>query len=162
MHDGTAVWLPLMVSPRSLHVIKQPHQPILSPRPLVWSSFSFNVHQRMQPSQAFWWNKTSSRGQTWPHWCNSSFSNHPMHKYSTDCMRRSVTRIRMMNQITVVRRHMTAAMLRKSSTKLEAIPHCLKVKQQTGWKQRRRGCPNKQGSLRKREPSACRAAMPSA
>lgn len=45
---------------------------------------------------------------------------------------------------------MTAAMLRKSNTKLEAILHCLKVKQQTGWRQRRRGCANKQGSLGKR------------
>lgn len=43
VHDGTAVWLSLMVSPRSLHVIKQPHQPILSSQPLLSSSFSFNV-----------------------------------------------------------------------------------------------------------------------
>lgn len=35
--DGAAVWLSLMVSPRSLHLIKQPHQPILSFQPLVWS-----------------------------------------------------------------------------------------------------------------------------
>lgn len=43
VHDGTAVWLSLMVSPRSLHIIKQPHQPILSSQPLLPSSFSFNV-----------------------------------------------------------------------------------------------------------------------
>lgn len=45
---------------------------------------------------------------------------------------------------------MTAAMLRKSNTKLEAIPHCLRVKQQTSWRQNRRGCPNKQDSLGKK------------
>lgn len=56
----------------------------------------------------------------------------------------------MMKQTTVVQWRMTAAMLRMSNTKLEAIPHCLKVKQQTGWRQRRGGCPNKQGSLGKR------------
>lgn len=50
--------------------------------------------------------------------------------------------IRLTNQITVVSRHMTAA--RKSQTTLEAILRYLKVKQQTGKKQRRRGCPNKQ------------------
>lgn len=66
----------------------------------------------------------------------------------------------MMKQITAVQRHMTAAMLRKSNTKLEAIPHCLKVKQQTGWRQRRRGCANMQSG--EEEPSAGRAALPSA
>lgn len=68
----------------------------------------------------------------------------------------------MMKQTTAVQWRMTAAVLRKSNTKLEAIPHCLKVKQQTGWRQRRRGCPNKQGSLGKEEPRAGRAALPSA
>lgn len=53
-------------------------------------------------------------------------------------MKRSMTGIKMMKQTTVVLR-MTAAMLRKSNTKLEAIPHCLKVKQQTGWRQRKEG-----------------------
>ncbi len=84
-------------------------------------------------------------------------------------MKRSVTGIKVMKQITVVQQHMTAAMLRKSSTKLEALLHCLKVKQQTGWRQMRRGCPNKQGSLGKKsqvrvelqcqEPGAIQASM---
>lgn len=65
-------------------------------------------------------------------------------------MKRSMTGIKMMKQITAVRRRMTAAASRQSSTKLGAIPHCFKVKQPTGWRQRRRGCPNKQGSLGKR------------
>lgn len=56
----------------------------------------------------------------------------------------------MMKQTTVVQWHMTAAMSRKNNTKLEAVPHCLKVKQQTGWRQRSGRRPNKQGSLGKR------------
>lgn len=60
-------------------------------------------------------------------------------KYSTGCMKRSMTGIQMMKQTTVAHQSMTAAALRKSITKLEAIPHCLEVKQQhTGWRQRRR------------------------
>lgn len=65
-------------------------------------------------------------------------------------MRRSVTGMGTIDQITVVHRRMTAAASRKRNTRLEAIPHCLKVKKHTSWKQRRRECPNKQGSLQKR------------
>lgn len=72
-------------------------------------------------------------------------------------------------QTTMVQWRMAAAVLRKSNTKLEAIPHCLKVKQQTGWRRRRRrGRPNRQGRLGKRsreqvephcqEPTAIQAA----
>ena len=66
-------------------------------------------------------------------------------------MKRSVTGIKMMKQISVVQRHMTDATLRTSGTKLEAIPHCPKVKQQTGWRQRRgEGAQTSRGSLGKR------------
>lgn len=61
-----------------------------------------------------------------------------------------MTGINVMKQVMVVQWHMTAAILRTSNTKLAAIPHCLKVKQQTGWRQRSRGCPNKQSSLGKK------------
>ena len=43
-------------------------------------------------------------------------------------MKRSLIRIIMMKQNTVVRRRMTAATLRKNTAKLGAIPHCFKVK----------------------------------
>lgn len=65
-------------------------------------------------------------------------------------MRRSVTGMGTIDQITVVHRRMTAAASRKRNTRLEAIPHFLKVKKHTSWKQRRRECPNKQWSLQKR------------
>lgn len=42
----------------------------------------------------------------------------------------------------------------RGSTELGALPHCLKVKQQTGWRRRRRGCPNKRGCLGKRSCDA--------
>lgn len=68
----------------------------------------------------------------------------------------------MMKQITVVQRRMTAAMLQEGNTKLEAILHCLKVTQQTGWRQRRERVPKQAGQSGEEEPSAGRVALPSA
>lgn len=61
VHDGTAVWLTLMVSPWSLYVIKQPHQPILSSRPYYHPASPSNNSQwnRVKPSDGL---KPSSEG----------------------------------------------------------------------------------------------------